>query len=217
MPYDRVGKALFLALDQRMEEEKAVSRIFCIVGKSASGKDTVYREILASRPANLIPIVPATTRPQRVGECNGVDYHFVTMEQLAAMDAAGEVIEKREYHTTQGLWVYFTMRFDLEEGKDYILITTLEGAQSLTAYYGADTVTVVYLHADDKIRLLRYIERESRQAKPDYAEVCRRFLADQKDFAEENIRALPNLYMIDAGHSVEECLAAWRHLYHSTR
>ena len=70
-----------------------MSRIFCIIGQSASGKDTLYREILADRPANLIPIVPATTRPQRVGERNGVDYQFVTMEELRVLEAAGEVIE----------------------------------------------------------------------------------------------------------------------------
>ena len=65
-----------------------MSRIFCIIGQSASGKDTLYREILADRPANLIPIVPATTRPQRVGERNGVDYQFVTMEELRVLEAA---------------------------------------------------------------------------------------------------------------------------------
>lgn len=194
-----------------------MSRIFCIVGQSASGKDTLYREILAERPANLIPIVPSTTRPQRVGERNGVDYHFVTMEELAALEAAGEVIEKREYYTTQGLWVYFTMRFDLRAGEDYILITTLEGAKSLTSYYGADTVTVVYLEADEKTRLLRYIERESKQEKPDYAEVCRRFLADQKDFSQAHIRDLSNLHSIDATQSIADCMAAWRRLYHSYR
>ena len=192
-----------------------MSRIFCIIGQSASGKDTLYREILADRPANLIPIVPATTRPQRVGERNGVDYQFVTMEELRVLEAAGEVIEKREYHTTQGLWGYFTLRFDLREGEDYLLITTPEGAKSLTAYYGADTVTVVYMDADEKTRLLRYIERESRQANPDYAEVCRRFLADKKDFAQEHLHMLSNLHSIDATQSIEDCLAAWRRLYHS--
>ena len=216
-PHDDVGEAFFIALDQHTDGGRIVSRIFCIVGKSASGKDTIYRAILAERPTNLIPIIPYTTRPQRVGERDGVDYHFVTVEQLKELERADKVIEKREYVTTKGLWVYFTARFDLHEGEDYILITTLEGAQSLTAHYGADTVTVVYLDADDKTRLLRYIERESKQAKPDYAEVCRRFLADQKDFSEEHIRKLPNLYTIDAGRSVEDCLSAWNRLYHSTR
>ena len=216
-PRHGVGEAFFLALLQFTDGEKIVSRIYCIVGKSASGKDTVYREILAERPDSLIPIVPYTTRPQRVGERNGVDYHFVSFDELAAFEAAGRVIEKREYHTTQGLWVYFTLQFELEEGKDYILINTLEGAKSLTRHYGAETVSVVYLEADDKTRLLRYIERESRQATPDYAEVCRRFLADQKDFSEAHMREMGNLIVIDSSKSVAESVEAWRNLYHSHR
>ena len=187
-----------------------MSRIFCIVGKSCSGKDTLYARILERYPG-LVPVVPCTTRPRRPGEVEGQSYHFVTQEQLRQYEDQGQVIEKREYHTTQGLWTYFTLRFELDT--DRLLITTLAGARALMDWYGPEAVRVVYLHVDDRTRLLRYIDRESRQARPDYAEVCRRFLADQEDFSQENLARFPNLYPINTGAGIEECLTQWDALY----
>ena len=187
-----------------------MNRVFCLVGKSCSGKDTLYARILERCP-ELVPVVPCTTRPMRPGEVEGQSYHFVTQEQLRQYENQGQVIEKREYHTTQGLWTYFTLRFDLDT--DRLLITTLAGARALMDCYGPGHVRVVYLHVDDRTRLLRYIDRESRQARPDYAEVCRRFLADQADFSEEQLAQLPRLHRIDTGAEMEECLARWDALY----
>ena len=185
-------------------------RIFCIVGKSCSGKDTLCARILERYP-ELKPVIPHTTRPRRPGEAEGQSYHFVTEEQLRQYEARGQVIEKREYHTTQGLWTYFTLRFELDA--DRLVITTLEGARALMDCYGPEHVRVVYLHAGDRTRLLRYIDRESRQVHPDYAEVCRRFLADQVDFSEERLAQFPALYTIDTDAGPEDCLARWDGLY----
>lgn len=190
-----------------------MSRIFCIVGPSAVGKDTFYKELLLRYEGRLTPIVPSTTRPMREGEVNGVDYHFVTAEGLRELEAAGKIVEKREYQTVRGLWTYFTMKFDLEEGRDYALISTLEGAEKLQAHYGAERVQVVYLRLDPRLRLLRGIEREARQATPNYAEVCRRFLADERDFAPENVARLHNVAYIDTDRTVADSLAQWDAMY----
>lgn len=195
----------------------AVSKIFCLVGKSASGKDTLFKEILARKEETLVPVIPYTTRPKRRNEGEGVDYHFSTEEDLERFRAEGRVIEERQYNTTQGVWRYFTVRFEVEPGRDYILITTLEGALSLSEAYGADMVQIVYLTLDDKTRLLRCIDREAKQATPDYEEVCRRFIADQKDFSDEHLRALPNLHPIDTARSLPDCLAQWQKLYERSR
>lgn len=188
-------------------------RIYCIVGPSAVGKDTLYKALLRTRGDKLTPVIPSTTRPMRTGEVNGVDYHFVTMDELAALEAEGRVIEKREYHTTQGLWVYFTMKFDLAGERDYVLISTLEGAERLQAHYGAEHVTVVFLRLDAGVRLSRSIARERQQRSPDYAEVCRRFLADEQDFAPEKVERLKNVVYIDTEGSVAESLVQWDRLF----
>lgn len=190
-----------------------MSKIFCIVGKSCSGKDTLYQGILALDRPELVPVVPCTTRPRRSGERDGVDYRFVTEAQLESLQAAGQVIELRQYHTTQGLWSYFTPRFALNPGKNYLLVTTLEGARGLVEHYGEERVCLIYLHLDDYSRLMRCVQRESRQAAPDYAEVCRRFLADQEDFSPENLARFPNLYRIDTRLPAAECVRAWEALY----
>lgn len=186
-----------------------------MIGKSASGKDTLFKQILSNKRPNLIPVTPYTTRPKRTDEKSGVDYHFVTEEQLMYFESENRVIEKRQYHTTQGLWRYFTLKFNIENDNNYILITTLEGALSIAEQYGSDMVHVVYLVADDKTRLLRCIDRESRQILPDYVEVCRRFIADQKDFSDEKIRLLKNVHRIDTSLSLEDCLKKWNKLYDS--
>ncbi len=122
-------------------------------------------------------------------------------------------MELRRYQVTQGVWSYFTVKFPLEEDRDYITITTLDGARALLSHYGAEHVRLVYLRLDDRTRLLRCIERETLQTKPDYAEVCRRFLADQADFSEERLGQFPEIYPIDSGESIAYCMEQWRRIY----
>ena len=186
-----------------------MSRIFCIVGKSGSGKDTLYHKILSESRPNLIPVIPYTTRPKRSEEEDGVNYFYVTEKQLEEYERQERIIEKRQYQTVQGIWSYFTVRFDIQEDCDYLLITTLEGVQGLLKHYDKDLVHVVYLNLDEKIRLLRCIERESQQAAPDYAEVCRRYLADQEDFSPKNLSVFAHFHEICTDASTDDCLKQW--------
>lgn len=190
-----------------------MSKIFCIVGKSGSGKDTLYHRILSCKKPDLVPVIPYTTRPKRSGEEDGVNYFFVTEEQLEKYEAENEIIEKRQYHTVQGIWSYFTRKFPLEEGKNYLLITTLEGVQGILRHYPADIVHIVYLVLEEKERLLRCISREAEQEKPDYLEVCRRYIADHEDFSESILESFQNIHTVDAMLSEKECLAQWWKLY----
>ena len=56
--------------------------IYCILGMSGAGKDTVVNELL-KRNKNLKKIIPTTTRPPREGEKDGVDYYFTDIATLA--------------------------------------------------------------------------------------------------------------------------------------
>ena len=64
--------------------------IYYIMGKSACGKDTVYRKVREDYP-ELAPIVLYTTRPMRAGEQDGVTYHFIDRDQLRAFEEAGKI------------------------------------------------------------------------------------------------------------------------------
>ena len=52
-----------------------MGKIFYLMGKSSSGKDTIYKELLQGFP-KMKRIVLYTTRPRREGECDGVEYFF---------------------------------------------------------------------------------------------------------------------------------------------
>lgn len=164
-------------------------KIFYIMGKSSTGKDTVYERILAQTELALHPVIMYTTRPIRAAETDGVQYHFVTEETLHDMQAEGRVIELRSYDTVYGIWYYFTADgagINLEEN-NYLALGTLESFRKMKAYYGEERVLPVYIEVEDEQRLLRAIGREKKQASPNYKEVCRRYVADEEDFSEDRI------------------------------
>ena len=125
----------------------------------------------------------------RSGETDGQTYVFCTEQQVADFEAAGKIIELRAYHTVYGIWKYFTAddgQICLAES-DYLMIGTLEAYEQIRDYFGMDKVCPVYVEVDDGLRLQRALDRERAQDQPKYAEMCRRFLADEEDFSEENL------------------------------
>ena len=84
-----------------------MAKLFVIMGKSSTGKDTVYKELLKS--GSLKPIVMYTTRPMREGETDGKEYFFTTDKDVEAYQAENKIIEMRSYNTIQGLWRYYTL------------------------------------------------------------------------------------------------------------
>lgn len=66
-----------------------MGKLFCLMGKSASGKDAIFRYLKENKALELKEIVPYTTRPMRKGEENGVGYYFV--DNAAYERCAGKV------------------------------------------------------------------------------------------------------------------------------
>ena len=166
-----------------------MGKIFCIMGKSSSGKDTIYKLLLKREDLDLEPIVLYTTRPIRDNEIDGEEYHFVDESKLRELENAGKVIECRCYDTVFGPWYYFTAaddQVDLDK-KDYMAIGTVDSFVSFKDFYGEDKVVPIYIEVEDGIRLSRALNREMSQDKPKYEEMCRRFLADQQDFSQERL------------------------------
>lgn len=165
-----------------------MGKICYIMGKSSSGKDTIFKRLKEMMP-KLQTITLYTTRPVRAGETDGVEYHFVDEERLEKMEEKGCVIEVRAYNTKCGVWKYFTAddgQIDLS-ANNYLVIGTLQSYEAMCRYFGKDVMIPVYVEVEDGLRLFRALERERMQEKPKYAELCRRFLADQEDFSEENL------------------------------
>ena len=85
-----------------------MGKIFYIMGKSAAGKDKIYKALLEDQELDLHRLVLYTTRPIRSGEVNGNEYFFVDNTKFQEMREQGKVIEFRSYQTVQGIWTYFT-------------------------------------------------------------------------------------------------------------
>ena len=157
-----------------------MSKIFYMMGKSSTGKDTLYKRILSDGRLQLKTVTMYTTRPVRAGETDGVEYFFCDESKVAELSADGKIIERRDYHTVLGVWTFFAAddgQIDLK-AQDYLIIGTLESYQKTREYYGKDAVIPIYIEVEDGERLARALARERQQDVPKYEEMCRRFLAD---------------------------------------
>ena len=167
-----------------------MGKIYYVMGKSAAGKNTVY-DALYAECEGMRKLISYTTRPKRDDELDGRDYHFVDKEAIDTYKAESRLVELRTYHTIHGDWIYATIddgSVDLRS-YNYIGIGTLDSYIKLKGYYSEKNVYPIYIEIDDGLRLERALKRERLQKYPRYKELCRRFLADEEDFALEKLRA----------------------------
>lgn len=199
---------LSLIYDDRGRHIIHMGKIVCLMGKSSSGKDTVYKKLLEQNTVKLQKIVPYTTRPIRAGEQNGVEYHFIEEAAYQEFADRGDVIEARVYNTCHGIWRYFTVAdkgIDLSR-HSYLMIGTLDSYKQIRNYYGKDKVLPVMIELDDGVRLQRALDREKMQTAPRYEEMCRRFLADAEDFSPERMETA-GITETFYNEKLEECLS----------
>ena len=184
-----------------------MGKIFYIMGKSSSGKDSIYRQLEENQELGLKRLVIYTTRPIRDGEKNGREYFFTDKNKLKEFRRNGKLIEARTYQTVYGPWTYFTADDgQVSVGNDsYLGIGTLESYMRLREYYGNEVIWPVYIELEDGERLERALAREKTQEVPKYEEMCRRFLADQNDFSEENILKA-GIWKRFRNHNLDECV-----------
>lgn len=166
-----------------------MGKIFYILGRSASGKDHLYQALLADSSLGLRRMVLYTTRPIRAGEINGETYHFIDLRRLEELRRSGKVIEERTYETVAGPWTYLTADEGIDADASYAVIGTLESFQKICDYYGRNRVFPIFVSSTEEHLLERSLKREKQQEHPNYRELCRRFLADSEDYADEKIRA----------------------------
>ncbi len=186
-----------------------MGKIFYLMGKSSSGKDTIYNQLIHKDSLQLKKIVLYTTRPRRTGETNGVQYYFVDDDTAIRLQQAGKVIEMRSYDTIYGEWKYFTVCDDQIDllNNDYLMIGTIESYLRTKEYFGTDQVVPIMIELDDGIRLQRALDREKCEPHPRYEEMCRRFLADSVDFSQDKKKEAgitKEFYNQDLGQCLQE-------------
>lgn len=167
-----------------------MGKIFYILGKSSTGKDTIYKNILEDETLGLKDIILYTTRPIRDGETDGNSYHFVSEKEYEDIKKSGLIIEERSYNTMHGVWRYFTVKdssIDLSNN-NYVIIGVLKSFIDTRDYFGSDKVVPIYIEVEDGLRLQRALNREKKPENRRFKELCRRYLADSEDFSEDKIK-----------------------------
>lgn len=149
-------------------------KILALFGPSASGKDTIAKQIVLDYPSLASNIVSCTTRPKRDYEKHGIDYYFISEEAFTKHVLNGDMLEATCFRE----WFYGTPLWALSTNKVNIGVFNPEGIRILCDDPRIKILPVLVC-ASDKIRLLRSLDRENN---PDCEEICRRFLADKKAF-----------------------------------
>lgn len=161
--------------------------LVAICGKSASGKDTVAKWLeknvcVGDKPYRRT--VSATTRPPRKGEADGVDYHFLTLEEFVKNAADGKMLEWAQFRG----WYYGTLENEIDPATINISIFNAKGIHSLVKYNDKYNIIPVYITCSLGERLKRSHDREGRW-RPEY---FRRVIADLKDF--KDIKCYLNMF-----------------------
>ena len=153
-------------------------RVIALCGQTASGKSTLFKEIVEKYP-QVNPLISFTTRPKREGERESVDYFFITNKEYEGHLFAGDIIAPREYTVASGdVWYYGINKNKMSENNWNIGIFDPDGLRSVQKYHPEIEIVVIYVDATPKTRLQRYLNREN----VDVWEICRRMLDDKKVF-----------------------------------
>lgn len=154
-------------------------KIIALCGKAGAGKDSVLRLVVKLNP-NLHEIISCTTRPPREGEVDGKNYYFLSKENFMDKIANNDMLE----YTVFKDWYYGTSYHNLNKEKINIGVFNPAGIELLLADDRID-LTVFYIDALDKTRIIRQLNRENF---PDIEEIFRRYKTDKEDFNNLNER-----------------------------
>lgn len=150
-------------------------KILALFGKSGSGKDTIQNRIVFDNSDITNKIISYTTRPKRDYEQEGVDYYFIEPDVFSEKVLNGSMLEATSFRD----WFYGTGIEQLSEDKINVGVFNIQGIECLLEDSRLEVLPVL-IEVNNKKRLIRTLSREGN---PDCQEVCRRFLADEKDFS----------------------------------
>lgn len=178
------GLILRIGVEKEVLQE---NRFFCILGKSGSGKSSVYRGLLG-KGINLTRVLLHTTRPKYDGERDGEYYYFDSEDKFRYLESLGKVHIKRVFNN----WNYYFVSDDIFiTGQDCILPDISPSCYAgLRSIFGKSVVPIYVYVKDDGTRLSRILAREGGKSCPNYREVCRRYISDEDDFSDEILREL---------------------------
>ena len=164
---------------------------------SGAGKSTISRMLLAADP-QVTMSVSATTRPQRPGEQNDVDYHFVDDAEFDRMIAANEFVEWAHVFGYRYGTPKAPVKTALREGRDILFDIDWQGARQLEPDFGEHLVTIFLLPPS-----MEELERRLRSRGTDSEEV----IIDRMRRAADEIDHWAEYQYVLVNRDMDECLA----------
>ncbi len=153
----------------------AAGNLFVVAAPSGAGKTSLTRALLEREPGIALS-VSYSTRPPRLGERDGVDYHFVTLERFRALQDAGEFLEHAQVHgnwyATGATW----LKAQVDSGQDVLLEIDWQGARQVRALV-PDSVHIFVLPPS----LVSLEERLVRRGQDDEGTIARRLKAAREE------------------------------------
>lgn len=134
-----------------LDRSRRSGNIFVISAPSGAGKTSLCKELVDFFPT-LRHSVSYTTRPPRAGEVDGLDYHFVTMEQFRKMVDDGAFAEWAEVHGNCYGTALATLATAREAGEDILLDIDCQGAEQLRRTLDAGTFVFILPPDFDELR-----------------------------------------------------------------
>jgi len=160
---------------RRMQQPSTRGKVFILCAPSGAGKSTLCKGLLANDPTRFFS-VSATTRPQGNGETDGVDYHFISLEQFDAWLAQGNFLEHAHVYGNRYGTVRAPIEAALADGRDVLVDVDHAGMQAIRAALAPeDTVTVFLQPSTDAEKTLDVLRtRLTARGRDDEAAIERR-------------------------------------------
>ena len=135
-------------------------RVFVVSSPSGGGKTTVVERLRHEVP-RLLRSVSVTTRPPRLGERDGVDYHFLSPEAFQRLRRSGQLLEWARVHGA----FYGTPKRPilqaLAHGRDVVLSIDVQGARQVRRALGNRAVLVFLLPPSLELLQHRLLRRRT--------------------------------------------------------
>lgn len=134
-------------------------RIVVLTAPSGAGKTTIAKRVMEAIP-QLRFSVSATTRPRRSHERDGVDYHFIDLDQFERQIEAGEMLEYEEVYPGR---LYGTLRSEVESkaaAGPVLLDIDIRGAKRIKDLYDNDAL-IIFVRPPSREELERRLRRRA--------------------------------------------------------
>lgn len=152
-------------------------KVLALFGKSGAGKDTIKKRMCCNH-SEIKEIISCTTRSPREYERNGIDYYFLSHYDFERRVRNKDIIDAVYFKK----WLYGTSIQELDKNKINVGVFSIAGIKQLLIDERIEVLPVL-IEVPGKERLKRSLRREHN---PDCREICRRFLADERDFSDIN-------------------------------